>query len=122
MPGRNVVGGNAIGIDLQSTGNTVRNNYVGTADGGSSPIANGNGVRLIGSSNTVGGASAGEGNLLSGNSQSGLQVNFSGPVAQRQSGATRSASTPPRGRRCPTAAGITIQSEQPEHHRRDGRD
>ena len=27
--GRNVVGGNAIGIDLHGTGNTVRNNFVG---------------------------------------------------------------------------------------------
>jgi parallel beta-helix repeat protein len=76
---RNVISGNASqGIQLNnSTGNTIEGNYIGTDINGTAALANGgNGVDIGTSSNTntVGGTTAGESNLISGNSGDGVRI------------------------------------------------
>ena len=88
---RNVVSGNTgSGITVQGTtasGNTVQGNYVGTSVTGSAPVPN-QGVQsgifiLNAPNNTIGGASAGSGNVISGNALHALTlVNTSGNVIQ----------------------------------------
>jgi hypothetical protein len=63
-----------------ATGNTVRGNYIGIAKNGTSFITGSTqdyGVYITASaaSNTVGGTVAGEGNVISGNSVSGVYLN-----------------------------------------------
>lgn len=75
---RNVISGNSsVGI-LVSTGaaNTlVEGNYVGTDATGRGILANGIGVDIVTSQQTtIGGTTAGSGNLISGNSFSGIQT------------------------------------------------
>ncbi len=67
----NFVGhGSGNGIDLQSNGNTVAGNFIGTTPDGSaaSSIYNDVGVLLEGSSNVIGGTSPADRNVISGNS------------------------------------------------------
>ena len=78
---RNLISGNVgAGIkisDSGTSGTVVRGNYVGTNAAGTAAIANaGNGVSLWfgASGNTIGGTAAGAGNLLSGNTGTGLTV------------------------------------------------
>jgi DNA-binding beta-propeller fold protein YncE len=75
----NVISGNtAHGIDLDNTSfNLVRGNAIGTDPTGLLAVANGaHGVHINfgASDNTIGGANAGEGNLISGNAQSGVAI------------------------------------------------
>ncbi|HEU4594438.1 MAG TPA: FG-GAP-like repeat-containing protein [Pyrinomonadaceae bacterium] len=77
---RNVISGNGQhGVVLRNTvatGNRVRGNFIGTNAAGTADLGNAaNGVFLeTAPSNTVGGASAGEGNVISGNGQHGVHV------------------------------------------------
>ncbi len=69
---RNIISGNTLaGVALQTaaaTGNQVVGNYLGVNAAGTSAIANQDGVRLDAcSGNTIGGTTAGAGNLISGN-------------------------------------------------------
>jgi hypothetical protein len=77
---RNVLSGNFYGIDINGgTGNNVRGNYIGTDATGTIDVPNaGDGVIVRGTSpnNTIGGAVAGAGNLISGNDGGG--INFGG--------------------------------------------
>jgi titin len=81
---RNLISGNGgSGVYLNgsgATGNLVQGNYIGTATNGSLAIPNaGDGITVNGApANTIGGASAGAGNLLSGNSQGGVSLNGAG--------------------------------------------
>ena len=81
---RNVISGNGgSGVYLNgsgTTGNLVQGNYIGTDTNGSLAIPNaGDGVTVNGApANTIGGTSAGAGNLLSGNSQGGVALNGAG--------------------------------------------
>jgi hypothetical protein len=79
--GRNVISGNVNdGILLGSsvTGDLVLGNYVGTNAAGSAAVANsGNGVEIFGTSNTVGGTSAVNRNLISGNAVNGIALGSS---------------------------------------------
>lgn len=83
---RNIIGGNDfVGIyafGITTTVNIIRGNYIGTDATGTVAIGNGlTGIVLTGdaSSNIVGGDStAGEGNLISGNANSGIALGFSG--------------------------------------------
>ncbi len=76
---RNIVSGNTgYGIHLNSgTNNSVIGNYVGTNATGTTGVANQYGIVLDPSSsgNYIGGAAAGQGNVVSGNSITGVYVN-----------------------------------------------
>ncbi|HWE35205.1 MAG TPA: right-handed parallel beta-helix repeat-containing protein [Isosphaeraceae bacterium] len=86
----NVVSGNGKdGIKLVGThahGNIVRGNTVGLAKSGTTAIGNGlEGVEVGGPDNTIGGAAAGQGNVISGNGRRGVALtglNTTGNVVQ----------------------------------------
>jgi hypothetical protein len=74
---RNVISGNAgIGVVVQNsddvTGNRIVGNYIGTNPAGTAALANGGGGVRLTAPTTVGGANAGEGNLISGNAIGGI--------------------------------------------------
>ena len=83
---RNVISGNGgLGVQLEEdspplepkSGNRVMGNYIGTNAAGDAALPNqGGGVLLGGGSqnNTIGGSSAGERNIISGNAGSGVQI------------------------------------------------
>jgi hypothetical protein len=77
---RNVISGNSHGVLIagsDTTSNTVSGNYIGTDTNGTAALANGeHGVVIEDSAqgNTVGGSSAGEGNLISGNTNDGVRI------------------------------------------------
>jgi CSLREA domain-containing protein len=82
----NLISGNVAGIDLRdsSTSNRIIGNYIGTNANGTAAVGNTRGVVLIAAGgNTIGGASPGEGNLISGNGAQGILVQESdGTVIQ----------------------------------------
>jgi titin len=70
---RNVISGNTReGIQLGGPRNLIEGNYIGTNAAGTAALGNGNDGVLSGTSNTVGGTSAGAGNLISGNAGNGV--------------------------------------------------
>ena len=82
---RNIISGNAgSGVEMNSSGavgNTVEGNFIGTNIAGTAALDNADdGVAIDGDSNgnTVGGATAGAGNLISGNHAGGVFVASSG--------------------------------------------
>ncbi|HNJ39278.1 MAG TPA: hypothetical protein PKZ53_02225, partial [Acidobacteriota bacterium] len=83
---RNILSGNTgdgvVIIGAAATGNTVSGNFIGTDVNGTADLGNSLiGVEIIGSSgNTVGGTTAGERNIISGNTQDGVSIN-TGPAA-----------------------------------------
>ncbi len=77
---RNVITLKTIGIDISgtaATANRIIGNYVGTDVTGMASLANILGVvdELSASGNTIGGTEPGDGNLLSGNVNSGIELN-----------------------------------------------
>jgi hypothetical protein len=73
----NRFGGVFAGIFLNgSGGNTIMDNFIGTDPTGTQALGNaGNGVLILNSSdNTIGGLTGGAGNLISANSQDGVQI------------------------------------------------
>jgi CSLREA domain-containing protein len=84
---RNVISGNvcnAVSV-FNASGNSIQGNYIGTDRTGTRSIPNGDGficgaidIRNSSSGNTVGGTSAGAGNLISGNACDGVFVESSG--------------------------------------------
>ena len=81
---RNVISGTQKGIQLLGTTNTIiQGNYLGTSSDGSSAIANsGYGVFIEGASaTTIGGSTAAEGNVISGNSTAVYILAASGETA-----------------------------------------
>jgi CSLREA domain-containing protein len=72
----NVVSGNlGAGIELDSGGNTVQGDFVGTDATGSSALGNDDdGIYVSTSDNTIGGGGAGAGNVISGNTGSGVHI------------------------------------------------
>lgn len=78
---RNIISGNGSGIQMtNSSGNFVQGNFIGTDVSGTSPIAN-NAAGLIilaSGSNTIGGATTGAANVISGNDFFGLVISDSG--------------------------------------------
>ncbi len=78
---RNVISGN-LGEGFRvfgssTSGNLIQGNYIGTDPAGSSATGfgnGGNGVRLIGTNNTVGGSTPGTGNVIAFNNGSGVSV------------------------------------------------
>ncbi|HEX6185118.1 MAG TPA: Calx-beta domain-containing protein [Pyrinomonadaceae bacterium] len=76
---RNVLSGGGIGVDLagpDAKGNVVSGNYIGTNAAGTAAVPNQAGVTLRNgaSDNTIGGTSAGAGNLISGNTAAGISA------------------------------------------------
>lgn len=77
---RNLISGNVEGLviaDSGTTGNLVEGNYVGTNAAGSGAVANTeDGIELLfdGGNNTVGGATPGAGNVISGNGRAGVVI------------------------------------------------
>jgi hypothetical protein len=74
---RNVISGNANGLDVVfSDDNQIVSNYIGTARDGVSPLGNSAQGILINASanNTVGGAAAGAGNVISANGAAGVNI------------------------------------------------
>ena len=73
----NLICGNGDGIDISydSTRNLVIGNLIGTDITGTTAIPNGNGIRIQDApGNTIGGSSAGEGNIIGGNVAAGVEV------------------------------------------------
>jgi titin len=74
----NLISGNSqdgILIDSGATGILVQGNKIGTDVTGTTAVANGyNGVEIMSSGNTVGGAAVGAGNLISGNGLGGIVI------------------------------------------------
>ncbi len=64
------------GIRVQSNGNQVIGNYLGTGDNGLIDASDFEGVVLEGDKNTVGGPNAGDRNVIAGNSDAGVLVNL----------------------------------------------
>lgn len=78
---RNVISGNREGVtlwDAGATGNHVMGNYIGTNAAGTAAIPNDVGVAIYGPANTIGGTTAGAGNLISGNTTHGIKIEDAG--------------------------------------------
>jgi hypothetical protein len=90
---RNVISGNdghgVLISDSGTTGNTVSGNYIGTAASGTADLGNAwDGVYIVGGAqdNTVGGDTAGERNVISGNDQRGVCIYGSDTMSNTVSG------------------------------------
>ncbi len=70
----NVVSNEGIGVLVQADGNHVLGNLIGTNAVGTSALGNNIGVWVQGNLNNVGGTTAGAGNVISGNTDTGLRV------------------------------------------------
>ena len=88
---RNVISGNLGGVRITGTGNVIAGNYIGTDTTGIGPIGNGtvnagifgpgpggNGIAVDAADNTIGGTASGAGNLISGNSNDGVELSGAG--------------------------------------------
>ncbi len=75
---RNVISGNFFeGVRVEGSSNVVEGNYVGTDPTGTAAIPNGlSGVHVDGSSNTVGGTASGARNLIAGNGEFGVELQY----------------------------------------------
>ncbi|MDQ3010722.1 MAG: CSLREA domain-containing protein [Acidobacteriota bacterium] len=88
---RNIISGNGqFGINdlgLGSGGNTIQGNYVGVDISGMAAIANSSGgVVLASPNNLLGGTASGAGNLISGNSDSGVFISGAAATGNRVQG------------------------------------
>ena len=74
----NLISGNSDnGLYIDADGNEVVGNRIGTDVDGSVAMANvDDGIEIRGASNSVGGAGAGDGNLISGNGDDGIVINL----------------------------------------------
>jgi hypothetical protein len=71
--GNVIVASGLDGIEVNGTENTIQGNYIGIGADGLTALGNkGNGIRLINSGNTIGGTSAGAGNVISANGKNGV--------------------------------------------------
>jgi hypothetical protein len=77
---RNIISGNNdMGIDIAggSSNNQVKGNFIGTDVTGTADLGNaGDGIFISRPDNLIGGAAAGEGNLISGNDRDGIRINL----------------------------------------------
>ena len=86
---RNVISGNTtsgVRIDESSQNNSVQGNYIGTNAAGTGAVANSIGILIIGNAanNVVGGTAVAHRNLISGNSQNGVEVTGTGATSTTQ--------------------------------------
>lgn len=87
----NLISGNDVGIVLlheETTNNQVQGNYIGTNATGTKPLANVFGIAIVSGAynNLIGGQKAGEGNLISGNVQVGIQIQDEGTIDNQVQG------------------------------------
>jgi CSLREA domain-containing protein len=76
---RNVIANSSSnGLSISGTNHIVKGNYIGTDATGQVARPNANGVLVGGTGQQVGGAGAGEGNVISGNTGYGVQITGSG--------------------------------------------
>ena len=98
---RNIISGNlVVGVAIGNTsGNKVQGNYLGTDVTGTAALGNGfNGVYVAGASGAiVGGAVAGEGNVISANLRGGVDIASSNTVVQGNFIGTRADGISPLG-------------------------
>jgi titin len=76
---RNVISGNHAGIVIQgqATNNSILGNYIGVNASGTSAIGNERGVSIFFTGgNTIGGSTPGTSNVISGNTQFGIEIEF----------------------------------------------
>ncbi len=86
---RNVISGNGAGIQINSAngGNRVIGNLIGTKTNGTEPLGNNSGVVIQSSPrNIIGGTTAAERNVISGNSTFGVWIIFTGASGNRVQG------------------------------------
>ena len=87
---RNLISGNTCGVFIigsSANGNKVSGNYIGTTADGTSQLANVYGVYLDRApSNTVGGTSTGERNVISGNTNSGVFITGASAMGNKVNG------------------------------------
>ena len=73
-----MISGNGTGIQIRTSasGTMVQNNYIGLNAAGTQPISNGTGISINNNAtgNTIGGTAAGAGNVISGNTGSGINI------------------------------------------------
>jgi len=107
---RNIISGNdTYGVyltDASTTGNVIKGNYIGLRSNGTTIVTSGSqdyGVYFLSNpvSNTIGGIASGEGNLISGNTNSGIYSNsasgnnmYGNIIGLQSDGATIVASNP----------------------------
>jgi len=72
----NFSGGQGIELEGGSTGSLVAGNYVGLDSGGSVAQPNGIGIGVYSSDDTIGGTTAADRNVISGNQHDGIQIAF----------------------------------------------
>ncbi|EMI18983.1 Pentaxin, partial [Rhodopirellula maiorica SM1] len=84
----NVISGNSnTGVYIASDGNIVTGNYVGLNAAGTAAVANGTGVYIYQSANnTIGGTTANERNVISGNTANGVYISGSASTGNKVQG------------------------------------
>ena len=71
----NLISGESTGVEIAADANVVQGNKIGTNAAGTAAIPNSVGVTVVGGDdNQIGGPGEGEGNLLSGNERSGVEL------------------------------------------------
>lgn len=70
----NLISGNDWAITVGASGNQIQGNVIGMDLNGTKPLANNYGVNIVGSNNTVGGATPEARNLISGNTNFGVRI------------------------------------------------
>jgi hypothetical protein len=74
---RNVISGNSgdgVWIESGVSGTVLQGNYIGSNFGDTSAVADGHGVEVSGSNNTLGGSVAAAGNFIAGNNGDGIRI------------------------------------------------
>jgi len=66
------------GIFLDSSGNTIEGNYIGTDPTGTIALGNGGGIFIRGHDNRIGGTASGSRNIISGNGGDGVLITIGG--------------------------------------------
>ena len=73
----NLISGNSTGILVNNALTLIEGNLIGTDVTGTIALGNGIGVQIEAADNTLGGSSAGAGNVISGSTQYGVEIEFS---------------------------------------------